>query len=628
MSRARFHALAAELNLPVFWLRDESPVGSLQPSELEVYWNPQGATRADWVSEGAFTPHAAAALASLVRADTEGTIPAGLPEAEQARRQAVREELGAASMVMVQSDLRGVSVTQRAMAKELLEVGRLIEGLHARQRGMHDMAARIPADDPASHALLFRNQTVDCLLDDAPACAAVTDWDGISCALYPASVQQEGYCERIEADQPELMDPFVVVREGADGTLFAEPYHEAWPEEMGAVADRLEVAAGHLAEDEEPALRRYLLAAAKAFRDGSWFEADEAWSAMGAANSAWFVRVAPDDPYWEACHRKAAFEMILARVNPRSVRWQERLSPEREALELEMARLTGHDYAPRDVSFDLPDFVEITINAGDARAATGGTIGLSLPNWGPMVDAGSRTIVTTNLFRDPDTVAAYRRKASSVLCPQSMVDWTDNDEPLLLTTLLHEASHGLGPSRAFEIDGKTDEEIFGGALAGVLEELKAQVAAMHLTAFLVDHGVVDDAFVRQARVNDVVWNVGKIFDPMFTPDGQPRPYAQLSVITLGRMVEDGAITWRPSAGAADTIHQGCLEVHHDKMGPAAERLATDVMGIKVRGDVEAAKALVAHWVNAPAEGPLAFKEDLRERWLAPQEETLVYSVEL
>ena len=43
--------------------------------------------------------------------------------------------------------------------------------------------------------------------------------------------------------------------------------------------------------------------------------ADEAWAKMTVDNSKWYVRVAPDETYWEPCAQKAGFHLTFARIN-------------------------------------------------------------------------------------------------------------------------------------------------------------------------------------------------------------------------------------------------------------------------------------------------------------------------
>ena len=79
-------------------------------------------------------------------------------------------------------------------------------------------------------------------------------------------------------------------------------------------------------------------------------------------------------------------------------------------MEKALAVLAGPPYEAREVSFHLPDFIDIVLNAGDARAARGATIGQSLPNWGPVANEGrGRTVAMTNFYADPDSRDVTRR---------------------------------------------------------------------------------------------------------------------------------------------------------------------------------------------------------------------------
>src|SRR6185437_10616611 len=95
---------------------------------------------------------------------------------------------------------------------------------------------------------------------------------------------------------------------------------------MGDVATALEAAASGFGE-REPALTAYLRAAAQSFRTGDWEPADRAWVAMSSTNSKWYVRVAPDEVYYDPCAWKAGFALQLARIDPQSLAWQRRLDP-------------------------------------------------------------------------------------------------------------------------------------------------------------------------------------------------------------------------------------------------------------------------------------------------------------
>ena len=172
--------------------------------------------------------------------------------------------------------------------------------------------------------------------------------------------------------------------------------------------------------------------------------------------------------------------MSFARIDQRSLAMQARLSPHQQAMEEGIAKLAGAPYRARKAGFHLPDFIEIVFNAGDSRGPVGATIGQSLPNWGPVAnESRGRTVAMTNLYADPDSLAVRRERASTLLATQTLAKVTDDPSAGLFSTVLHEAAHNLGPSHEYAVGGKKDDQVFGGDLASMLEELKAQTGALY-----------------------------------------------------------------------------------------------------------------------------------------------------
>ena len=75
--------------------------------------------------------------------------------------------------------------------------------------------------------------------------------------------------------------------------------------------------------------------------------------------------------------------MSFARINPDGLEWQKKLEPRKAEMEAALAKLAGPPYEARSVTFHLPDFIDIVLNAGEARNPLGAAIGESLPNFGP-----------------------------------------------------------------------------------------------------------------------------------------------------------------------------------------------------------------------------------------------------
>ncbi len=513
-------------------------------------------------------------------------------------------------------------MVDRALVTHLMEAAAGIERLHELQQG----TVGLQAPDAASEMVVWRNHGPQCVTpagEGVAECRPVPGETAPALGIYPPSVQQEaGFCEQLDE---ALMTPFTVVRVGDEG-LVAVPYQDAWPQEMSAVAASLRLAAEVLGDDEG-AFANYLGAAADAFEDGDWFAADAAWAVMNAQNSRWYLRVGPDETYWEPCSRKAGFHMSFARINPASVAWQDKLEPVKAQMEAELARIAGPPYVARDVAFTLPDFIDIVLNAGDSRDPIGATIGQSLPNWGPVADAGGRTVAMTNLFLDDDSLQAHDAQVASLICPASLGPFADGVEPLLMSTVLHEAAHNLGPSHAYAVDGKTDEEAFGGPLASTFEELKAQTAALYFSDWLVEKGVVEREFATRAHAADIAWSLGKISSGMYTADCLSKAYPQLASIQMGYLHERGVLAWKPDQIAANGVDAGCFEVDFVALPEAIASLSGEVFSIKATADRARAEALKQAYVDA--EGAWrGLAPTIEERWQRQGAATMVYAVEL
>jgi len=630
--RLEFNALAATLDLPLFWIADADGDGKLEPGELAALWGgaPEGAP---FVENGRFTPAFMAAHAAMLKVKSDGYLGAGLSAAERARRAAVLAELGGGRPALVRTDLRGASAEDRALVQHVLEMARIVDHVYEEQLGTAGLDAGIPGDDPASRSMFRRNHGPFCQAprtENDPACSALPARPPRVSGLYPASAQREPrFCEKLEArkDQKALLGPFTAVVERS-GDLAALPYTAVYKDEMAAVSRELAAAAEAVKSPDEAPLKAYLLAASRSFLDDQWEPADEAWSRMGVHNSRWYLRVAPDETGGDPCNRKAGFQVSFARINQDSIAWQKRLEPVKNDMEAALARLAGAPYKARKVSFHLPDFIDIVVNAGDARNALGATIGESLPNWGPVANEGrGRTVAMTNLYTDPDSRAIQRESAEGVLCKSSL-DAAALDPALgTMATVLHEAAHNLGPSAEYKVKGKTDAETFGGILAAMLEELKAQSSALYLTEWLVGKGLISAEQARLGHVSNVIWAFGHIAQGMYAADGSAKPYSQLASIQVGSLLKAGAMVFRADEMAANGKDKGCFAVVPNKMPAAITALERRVLEIKGKADKAAALKLKGELVDADGEWK-KLRALIAERWLRQPKASFVYSVEM
>lgn len=507
--------------------------------------------------------------------------------AEARRLAAVQAELAQGRPTPLSFDSGSLSPAEQAMLGHLLVAAEGIEELYLRQRGAWELRSGLRDDD--SRALFRRNLGPWCELaptrDDAD-CSALPERPPRLSGLYPADVQVDGFCEALQAEHPDLFDPFsAIIRR--DGALVAVPYSQAWPEATGRVATALDAAALALeGVAEERALQAYLRAAARAFRDDDWFAADAAWAAMSGSGSAWYLRVGPDETYGDPCGRHAGFHLGLARVSRAGLAWQQRLEPHKQELEQALAVLAGPRYAARPVGFELPEFIEVVLNAGDDRSPVGGTVGQSLPNWGPVADAGGRTVAMTNLGTDPASMQVEGQVMDSLFCPATRALWPSDPGPQLGSTVLHEAAHNLGPTGSHRVDGRSDEEVLGGVRAALLEELKAQTAALFLPPWLAERGLLPAEEVLPMAVADIGWALSQVSEGFVEGDGGESVYPELAAIQLGWLHAEGALAWRAEDLAANGMDRGCFEVDPHALGPAVDSLAARVL--RIEGDMDGA----------------------------------------
>jgi hypothetical protein len=638
VTRGDFNRLAAELALPLFWAEDKNKDGAIDPDELAVYWGVvPGASLVEYVGKDGFTAKAQDAIESVVKRSKETAPPAGLDPKEIARRNAVKKELSQARVTLVATDLTKASPEEKRFVGFVTHAAELVETLYQKQLGTFDLRKKLVEGDTVGKYAFYRNQSPKCLAPQTQndeACSAIPDAPkGKLSGLYPAELlTKPKFCEELGnlgKKDKAIVDPFHVIAadDKAKDALKAVPYHEAFKADVEAISGQLKAAAEALG-DKEPALKAYLLASAQGFLDDKWWPADEAWAKMDAKNSKYYIRVAPDEMYREPCASKALYHVSFGLINQGSLKWQSKLDPLKTDMEKALAELAGPPYKAREVSFKLPDFVDIAINAGDSRPPDGVTIGQSLPNFGPVANEGrGRTAAMINFYSDPDSIEALKGTTESLFCKDAMAKYSTDSEPLLMGTVLHEAAHNLGPAHQYKTNGKDDRATFGGPLAATLEELKAQTASLYFTSWLVEKKQITAEEADKAHVRDIVWAFGHISRGMYDEDKRPKNYSQLAAIQLGWLMQNGAVSWKPEETAANGKDKGCFSLALDKFPPAVKALMTTVAQIKGKGDKARAEKLIKEYVDVTGDKKQVL-DTITERVLRTPKPSFVYAIKV
>jgi hypothetical protein len=622
IGRPEFNELAVRANLPVFWIGDANQDRNVDDNEVaKLLFYPPIAIDLD------------AAYAKILAIKKQPLPDRSSPEGK--RRGLVIDELAQGRAALVANDLSAQPEAVKAFLHRMLEVALRIDALYQVQNGAAALASQLPPNDTESASLFRRNMGPKCVApktETEKECSAIRGAPEPMVDVYPETIGGVGqndpdFCKKLEArpDAKALLEPFTTVRD-IGGKLTAVPYTETYMVQMGAIAGELDSAAAALEGANEDALVAYLRAAANGFRTNDWWPADEAWAAMNASNSKWYVRVGPDETYWEPCAHKAGFHLTLALIDQDLKQWQDKLVPIQQEMETAIAARAGAPYKARQVTFHLPDFIDIVINAGDDRSPLGATIGQSLPNVGPVAkESRGRTVAMANLYTDADSIESARAAAASLLDTESMKEYVDDPLPGLLSTTLHEATHNLGPAQEYAIDGKPVEDKFGGPMDQLIEELKAQTGALFLVETLRGKGIVSDTLARQIYVQSMTWAFGQISNGMYTTVGhQRKTYPQLAAIQVGYLLDMGALTWDPDAAAANGTDKGAFKIHLDKMVAVSDELMKTVAGIKARGDVRAAEALAKKYVD----GKVVPFDAINERYRRLPRNSFVYSLTL
>lgn len=607
LGRSDFNRLAAQTGVPLFWLPVAHDSATLRPGDLAGVGDAEALSR--FVADGKFTAEFEHAYKFLV---------------EERRREAVRKELDQGRPNLILSDFRSAPESERELVRRIVAAGRIIDDLYAVQKGGRRWLASLIPEDAASLALYERNHGPWCeapATQSDPFCSAAPSFPARKSDAYPEKLAQDGaMCDELKSrpDGKALLDPFTVVRE-KNGKLAAVPLVEAYGPQMALVAAELRAAADAQGSDEA-ALRSYLLAAAAGFETGDWEEADEAWSRMNARNSKWYLRVAPDEVEFDPCQEKAGFHVSFARIDAASLAWQDKLTPLRQEMEDALARLSGGAYEARAVAFALPDFIEIVLNSGDSKPPLGAVVGQSLPNWGKVASENRRrTVVMTNLFEDADSKKTARLKAGELLDAKALESYSTAKDAGLIGTILHEATHNLGPHSDSKTKGKTAAEIFGGRLEGVLEELKAQTGALWYVELLRREGLVSDQLAREIYTHELAWCFGHISNGMTTDGGAPKPYSQLAAVQIGTFVKAGVLEWKAGPDGVERF-----AVDYAKLPAAVEALMKKIVRIKASGDVKGAKALVGGFVDG-TDAPLMRLDTVQERLRKYPKESYSYT---
>jgi hypothetical protein len=392
-----------------------------------------------------------------------------------------------------------LSPRERQLVEKLVEASRYLEDIYWRQSDpdaltlYQQLAGSKDARDDLLRRYLFINASrFDLLEDNQPfvctqseaaangACPPMHPGRG----FYPQGLTRE-QVEQYVKEHPEkksaIYAPQTVVR-WKDNQLDAIPYHVAYRSFLEPAAKALHDAA---ALADEPQFANFLRLRADALLSDDYYKSDIAWLDLPAPK--FDVIFAPYETYDDGLlgvkTSYGAAVLIRNEAESRKLALYQKYIPDiQDALPLpaeDRPSKRGHQ-TPMEV-MDTP-FRAGDLNHGYQAVAD------NLPN-DPRIhqEKGTKKIFFKNFMDARVNVVILPIAKRLMRADQAAHASADG---YLAGTLLHEISHGLGPSFARKSGKQVDiREAIGPAFNG-LEEAKADVVGMFGLQWLVDHGVL------------------------------------------------------------------------------------------------------------------------------------------
>ena len=344
------------------------------------------------------------------------------------------------------------------------------------------------------------------------------------------------------------------------------PYHIAYRSFLEPAAEDLREAA-KLSDD--PAFAKFLRLRADALLSDDYFQSDLAW--LDLKNPKFDIIFAPYETYLDdLLGVKASYGAAVLIRNSEQSRKLEMF--QKYVADIQDALPLAPEDRPSKRGLQSPmEVLDAPYRAGDLRHGYQ-AVADNLPN-DPRIheQKGSKKIFFKN-FMDARVEYVILPLARYVMQPEQAAK--ASGEGYLLSTIMHEISHGLGPAYARTASGKVDVREAIGPIYGGLEEAKADVVGMFGLKWLVDH----EALPKDKLEEYYTSYVAGIFRTIRFGTGEA--HGQAEMMEFNYLSERGAIKRQGS---------GKYVVDYALMPPALADLAKELLQIEATGDRQRAE---------------------------------------
>jgi len=521
------------------------------------------------------------ALALFTFAETKHKPHSNSKESRSAHLQIVpdlKQRLARFHQVQMPFHAAGLSPREQKMIAKLVDASRYLDAIYWRQADPAGLqlyqslaGSTDPRDAELRRYLWINGSRFDLVNNQEPFVG--TDPISRGRGFYPQGLtrdQVEQYVKDHPEKRAEIYSPTTVVR-WHDKQLEGLPYHIAYRSFLEPAAADLRAAADMTSD---AAFAKFLRLRADALLSDDYFASDIAWMELKSPKID--VIFAPYETYDdtllgvkatygasllirdEAASRKAEmFQKYVADIQDAlPVAAPDR--PSKRGLQTPMEVMDapfrtgdlGHGY--QAVADNLPNDPKVHEQKGSKK--------LFFKNF--MDARVDYIILPLAQFMMP---AAQARMASA--------------EGYLLSTVMHEICHGLGPAFAHNSAGDkiSIREAIGPIYSG-LEESKADVVGMFSLKWLVDRGVLPKEKLREYYASYVAGNFRTL------RFGASEAHGQAEMMEFNYYVEHGAITRDQS---------GKYTIDFEKMPAQIETLAKELLEMEATGD----RARTEAWFN-------------------------------
>ncbi|MGZ3480292.1 MAG: dipeptidyl-peptidase 3 family protein [Myxococcaceae bacterium] len=498
----------------------------------------------------------------------------GLPELKASLDQFVPTPL--------EVDVSGLPASERKALARLVQAARVLDPLFLRQSWAGSEAwlmtlARdtTPLGQARLRLFLLNQGPWDRLKHDATFLPGVPPKPE-SGNFYPAGATKDEVSRWMStlspADRARASGFFTTIRRTPAGGFTIVPYSLEYQGELARAAALLREAAAATAQ---PALKSFLEQRAAALLNDDYAPSDVAWMQLDTTIDPTFGPYETYEDEW--FNQKAGFEAYITVVDPKETEKLKRFSSQLQALE---------NALPMDDRYKNPKIgalapirvVNSLFASGDGNRGVQ-TAAYNLPNDERTVAAhGSKRIMLRNmdLAKFDQTLVPIAKIA---IAPQLLK--SVQFDPFFTQILMHELMHGIGPQRITVNGRETTPRAELQETYGAIEECKADVVGIWAMQRLVDQGQLPA-------------EMGKALGPTVLA-------GLFRSIRFGLNEAHGKgtavqLNWLLDAGAYKVSPDGRFTLVPEKVGPAFEALARELLTIEATGDKSRAKALLERLV--------------------------------